>query len=39
MKRKRRVLGMLLGTFGASLLGKMLTGKRMVRAGCGNKNF
>ena len=28
---------MLLGTFGASLLGKLLTGKGIVRAGTGNK--
>ena len=28
---------MLLGTLGASLLGNLLTGKRMVRAGSGNK--
>ena len=31
---------MLLGTLGASLLGKMLAGKEIVRAGYGNKmNF
>ena len=29
---------MLLGTLGASLLGNMLTGKGLVRAGSGNKN-
>ena len=29
--------GMLLGTLGASLLGNMLAGKRIVRAGSGNK--
>ena len=28
---------MLLGTLGASLLGNMLIGKRMLRAGYGNK--
>ena len=28
---------MLLGTLGASLLGNMLAGKGIVRAGCGNK--
>ena len=28
---------MLLGTLGASLLGNVLTGKGIVRAGCGNK--
>ena len=28
---------MLLGTLGASLLGNLLTGKRIVRAGSGNK--
>ena len=28
---------MLLGTLGASLLGKLLTGKEIVRAGSGNK--
>ena len=28
---------MLLGTLGASLLGNMLAGKRIVRAGFGNK--
>ena len=32
-----RFLGMLLGTFGASLLGNMLTGKGIVRAGYRNK--
>ena len=30
-------LRILLGTLGASLLGKMLTGKGMLRAGYGNK--
>ena len=30
-------LGMLLGTLGDSLLGNMLTGKEIVRAGYGNK--
>ena len=28
---------MLLGTLGASLLGNLLLGKGIVRAGCGNK--
>ena len=28
---------MLLGTLGASLLGNLLTGKRILRAGSGNK--
>ena len=28
---------MLLGTLGASLLGNLLSGKEIVRAGCGNK--
>ena len=28
---------MLLGTLGASLLGNLLTGKRIVRVGSGNK--
>ena len=28
---------MLLGTLGASLLGNLLAGKGIVRAGCGNK--
>ena len=31
-------LSMLLGTLGASLLGNLLTGKRIVRAGSGNSN-
>ena len=30
------LLSMLLGTFGASLLGNLLTGKGIVRAGSGN---
>ena len=30
---------MLLGTLGASLLGNLLTGKRIVRAGSGNKKW
>ena len=29
---------MLLGTLGANLLGNLLAGKRIVRAGSGNKN-
>ena len=28
---------MLLGTLGASLLGNMLAGKGIIRAGCGNE--
>ena len=32
-KKKRSILGMSLGTLGASLLGNMLAGKGMVRAG------
>ena len=35
--KKRGFLSMLFGTLGASLLGNMLAGKRMVRAGYGNK--
>ena len=34
---KRGFLSMLLGTLGASLLGNLLTGKGIVRAGSGNK--
>ena len=30
---------MLLGTFGASLLGNLLTGKGILRAGSGNNKF
>ena len=36
-KQKGRFLGILLGTLGASLLGNVLTGKGMLRAGYGNK--
>ena len=36
-EQKRRFLSMLLGTLGASLLGNLLTGKGIVRAGSGNK--
>ena len=36
-ERKGRFLSMLLGTLEASLLGNLLTGKRIVRAGSGNK--
>ena len=36
-EQKGEFLGMLLGTLGASLLGNMLTGKGMLRAGYGNK--
>ena len=35
-EQKRRFLGKLLGTFGASLLGNLLTGKDAIRVG---KNF
>ena len=34
-KQKGRLLGMLLGTFGASLFGNMLAGKGVIRAGEG----
>ena len=36
-EQKGRFLSMLLGTLGASLLGNLLTGKWIVRAGSGNK--
>ena len=36
-EQKGGFLGMLLGTLGASLLGNMLAGKGIVRAGSGNK--
>ena len=36
-EQKGRFLSMLLGTLGASLLGNLLTGKGIVRAGSGNK--
>ena len=36
-KQKGGFLGMLLGTLAASLLGNILTGKGMLRAGYGNK--
>ena len=36
-EQKERFLSMLLGTLGASLLGNMLAGKGIVRAGSGNK--
>ena len=36
-EQKRWFLVMSLGTLGASLLGNMLTGKGMLRAGYGNK--
>ena len=32
-ERKGRLLGMSLGTLGATLLGNMLTGKEIIRAG------
>ena len=36
-EQKGRFLSMLSGTLGASLLGNLLTGKRILRAGSGNK--
>ena len=36
-EQKGGFLGVLLGTLGASLLGNMLAGKEIVRAGSGNK--
>ena len=36
-EQKRGFLSMLLGTLGASLLGNVLAGKGIVRAGSGNK--
>ena len=36
-EQKGRFLGMLLGTLGASLLGNILTGKRILKAGNVNK--
>ena len=36
-KQRGEFLGVLLGTLGASLLGNMLTGKGILRAGYGNK--
>ena len=36
-EQKGGILGMLLGTLGASLIGKMLAGKGIVGAGSGNK--
>ena len=35
-KQKRGFLSMLLGTLGASFLGNLLSGKRIVTAGSGN---
>ena len=35
-KQKRGLLGMLLGILGTTLLGNMLAGKGIVRAGCGS---
>ena len=37
-EQKGRFLIMLLGTLGASLLGNLLTGKGVVRAGYGNQS-
>ena len=36
-EQKRGFLSMLLGTLGVSLLGNLLIGKRILRAGSGNK--
>ena len=36
-EQKGGFLSTLLGTLGASLLGNLLAGKRIVKAGCGNK--
>ena len=36
-KQKRGLLSIFLGILGASLLGNMLAGKEIVRAGSGNK--
>ena len=36
-EKKGRFLSMLLGTLGASLLGNLLAGKEILRAGSGNK--
>ena len=36
-EKKERFLTMWLGTLGASLLGNLLSGKRIVRAGSGKK--
>ena len=36
-EQKRGFLSILLGTSGASLLGNLLSGKGIVRAGAGNK--
>ena len=36
-EQKEGFLSMLLGTLGASLLGNLLTGKGIARAGSGNK--
>ena len=38
-EQKIRFLGMLLDTLGASLLGNMLAGKGIVRAGYGSKDL
>ena len=38
-KQKGRFLSMLLGTLGAILLGNLLTGKRIVRAGSGHLSY
>ena len=36
-EQKRGFLSMLLGTLGASLLGSLISGEEIVRAGSGNK--
>ena len=38
-KQKGRFLSMLLGTLGATLLGNLLTGKGIVRAGSGRPSY
>ena len=38
-EQKERFLSMLLGTLGATLLGNLLTGNGIVRAGTGNKKW
>ena len=39
MKQKEGFLSMLLGTLGASLLGNLLAGKGIVRAGSGHRSL
>ena len=38
-RTKKKFLGMLLATLRPSLLGNILTGKRILRAGYGNKEW